>query len=79
MRFTSKKLREGHWFDVEIDDMWIPDAFVGPMASLMRAIESNGRPETPGDDNLDTLRIVQAAYISMDSHQTVVPAELASG
>ena len=79
LRFTSKKLHKGHWFDVEIDDMWIPDAFVGPMASLMCAIESGGRPETPGDDNLDTLRIVHAAYMSTESHQTVVPAELASG
>ena len=43
---------------------WIPDAFIGPTASLMQAIQEDGVPETDGYDNLQTLRVVEAAYLS---------------
>jgi hypothetical protein len=29
----------GYWFSARNDYLWIPDAFMGPMGSLMRAIE----------------------------------------
>jgi len=43
---------------------WIPDAFIGPMASLMEAIHTDGEPLTSGKDNLGTLETVFAAYES---------------
>ena len=48
-----------------------PDAFIGPTASLMQAIQDDGLPETDGYDNLQTLRVVEAAYLSAAEHRSV--------
>jgi hypothetical protein len=37
-----------HWHEASLRTRWIPDAFAGPMASLMEAIETGGEPETSG-------------------------------
>ena len=75
LEFMSKK-NPGYWFAARLDSMWIPDAFVGPMASLMRAIEEDTEPETSGRDNLRTLQIVFAEYRSMAEKRAVRPREI---
>ena len=75
LEFMSKR-NPGFWFSARLDSMWIPDAFVGPMASLMRAIESGSEPETSGRDNLRTLQIVFAEYRSMVEKRAVRPEEI---
>jgi len=55
---------------------WIPDAFYGPMASLMEAIQTDGEPLTSAEDNLGTLRVVEAAYRSMSEERSVSPSEI---
>ncbi|MDP6350305.1 MAG: gfo/Idh/MocA family oxidoreductase, partial [Chloroflexota bacterium] len=74
--YMSKKLRPDHWFDVVVEDLWIPDAFIGPMASLMEAIQTDGVPVTAARDNLDTLRTLFAAYRSMETHRVVAPIDI---
>jgi predicted dehydrogenase len=64
------------WYDVKLEGMWIPDAFVGPMASLMEAIQTDGVPATDAADNMATLRMVHAAYRSAQENRSVRPAEL---
>lgn len=54
LEFMSKK-NPGYWFSARLDSLWIPDAFIGPMASLMCAMEDGSEPETSGQDNLGTL------------------------
>jgi predicted dehydrogenase len=76
IRYMSKRLRPDYWFDVVVDDLWIPDAFVGPMASLMEAMQTDGVPATAARDNLDTLRTLFAAYRSMETHRVVTPDEI---
>ncbi len=61
---------------VELDELWIPDAFIGPMASLMQAIKTDGIPATGSRDNLDTLRVVHAAYRSAAEQRSVRPEEV---
>jgi predicted dehydrogenase len=70
------KRNPGYWFSARLDTMWIPDAFVGPMASLMCAIEQNAEPETSGSDNLKTLQVVFAEYRSMAEKRAVRPEEI---
>ena len=65
-------------FSVTLPDKWIPDAFYGPMASLMEAIQTGGEPVTSAQDNLGTLRVVEAAYRSMHEARSVSPAEIAA-
>jgi predicted dehydrogenase len=68
----------GAWHEADLRTRWIPDAFAGPMASLMAAIETGGEPETSGADNLGTLRVVHAAYRSAAERRAVAPAEIAA-
>jgi predicted dehydrogenase len=64
------------WFDIKLEGMWIPDAFIGPMASLMEAIQTDGTPATDAADILNTLRVVEAAYLSAAENRSVRPAEI---
>jgi predicted dehydrogenase len=64
------------WFDIALEGLWIPDAFIGPMASLMDAIQHDSTPVTDVADNLGTLRVVHAAYRSAAEHRSVRPEEL---
>ena len=78
LEFTSKRYYPNYWFSAKLETMWIPDAFIGPMASLMCAIEEDGEPETSGEDNLKTLQVVFAAYRSMAEKRAVRPEEIAA-
>ena len=75
LEFMSNR-NPGYWFTARLDRMWIPDAFVGPVASLMRAIEDNSEPETSGRDNLRTLQVVFAEYRSIAEKRAVRPDEI---
>jgi len=66
------------WFTADLSPRWIPDAFAGPMASLMAAIQSNGEPLTSGADNLGTLRTLFASYRSAAAERTVALDEIAA-
>jgi predicted dehydrogenase len=54
----------------------MPDAFIGPMASLITAINTGGTPLTSVADNLNTIRVVTAAYESMAQGRTVPLAQI---
>jgi predicted dehydrogenase len=75
LEFMSKR-NPGYWFSARLDSMWIPDAFVGPMASLMRSIENGAEPETSGRDNLRTLQVMFAEYRSIAEKRAVRPEEI---
>ena len=55
----------------EFRDRWLPDAFAMPMADLMCALEEGRSPEVSGRDNLGTLRIIEAAYRSIETGRRV--------
>jgi len=75
LKFTSRTHPERN-FSATLPGKWIPDAFYGPMASLMEAIQTNGEPLTSAQDNLGTLRAVEAAYRSMSEARSVNPSEI---
>ncbi len=72
LKFTSRD-QPSRNFEATLPGRWIPDAFYGPMASLMEAIQTGGAPVTSGADNLGTLRVVNAAYRSMAERRSVAP------
>jgi predicted dehydrogenase len=76
LEFMSKK-NARYWFSVRDNFRWIPDAFAGPMGSLMRAIEDGSEALTSGHDNLKTLQVVFAEYRSMEERRAVSPKEIA--
>ena len=75
IKFTSR-MRPDRDFSATLPGKWIPDAFDGPMASLMEAIQTDGEPLTSPKDNLGTLRVVEAAYRSMTEARSVRPSEI---
>ena len=66
-----------HRFEAKLKGKWIPDAFAGPMASLIGAVGQHGDLLTGGRDNLNTLRVVGAAYLSASENRSVRPEEIA--
>lgn len=77
LEITSKQFGKGVTITPTLDEMWIPDAFVGTMASLMEAIETNTTPrDNSTEDNLNTLRVVHAAYQSAAENRSVRPSEV---
>ncbi|MBZ0292123.1 MAG: Gfo/Idh/MocA family oxidoreductase [Anaerolineae bacterium] len=77
MEVTSAQFGKGIKITPTLEEMWIPDAFVGTMAGLMRAIETDSDPEDNSTvDNLNTLRVANAAYISAAENRSVRPQEV---
>ncbi len=71
LEWSSHKYYPEKRFEAKLEGKWIPDAFIGPTASLMQAIQEDGIPETDGADNLQTLRVVEAAYLSAAENRSV--------
>ena len=64
------------WHKPRWDATWFPDAFVGPMAELLCALEENRAPAISGDDNLKTMALVDACYLSAKTHRAVEITEI---
>lgn len=68
--FTTTQF-PGEWIKPRWKEVWFPDAFVGPMAQLLCAVEENHEPEINGKDNLKTMALVDACYLSVKEHRAV--------
>lgn len=64
------------WHQPRWNEVWFPDAFVGPMAQLLCALEDNTTPEISDEDNLNTMAVVEACYISAREHRAVELTEI---
>jgi predicted dehydrogenase len=62
---------------IAIDGNWFPDAFIGSMGSLQRFIagESTELP-TSVEDAIDTMRVVEAAYLSSENGGRELPLRI---
>lgn len=74
--FTSTRYGNT-WFQPRWPEVWFPDAFVGPMAELLLALEQDREPTISGRDNLHTMAIVDACYRSAVEHRAVAISEIA--
>lgn len=61
----------GRWEQPRWDEAWFPDAFAGPMAELLVAIETGIEPNLSGRDNLRTMALVDACYESAKTHRAI--------
>ena len=66
----------GTWHSPRWDSVWFPDAFIGPMAELLCALEQNRMPAIDAFDNLNTMALVDACYLSAAEHRAVSPQEI---
>jgi predicted dehydrogenase len=68
LELNSRVLPTDGWLHYPVTTRWIPTAFIGPMASLLEALATGGKPLTNGRDNLGTLRVVHALYQFGEKH-----------
>lgn len=68
--FTTTQ-QPGYWFSPRWKEVWFPDAFAGTMAQLLCALEDGSEPEIGGQDNLKTMALVEACYLSAKEHRAV--------
>jgi predicted dehydrogenase len=73
--FTTTR-QPGYWLSPRWKDVWFPDAFIGTMAQLLCAVEDSSEPEIGGADNLKTMALVDACYVSAREHRAVEPREI---
>ncbi len=67
---------QGAWHRPRWPEAWFPDAFAGPMAGLMIAIEQRTLPDISGRDNLETLALCEAVIIAAREHRVVDFADI---
>jgi predicted dehydrogenase len=62
------------WKDAVVTGNWFPDAFIGTMGSLQAYVEgSSPLLPTSVEDAIDTMRVVDAAYVSSQSGGVELP------
>ena len=65
--------RPGEWLKPRWTEAWFPDAFAGPMAELLMALEAKTDPPISGTDNLKTIALVDAVCRSAREHRVIEP------
>jgi predicted dehydrogenase len=73
--FTTTQ-QPGYWLSPRWNEVWFPDAFAGTMAQLLVALEEKAEPEISGHDNLKTMALVDACYLSAKEHRAVEIREI---
>jgi predicted dehydrogenase len=76
--FTTKH-KPGYWFQPRWKEVWFPDAFVGTMSQLLRALEDDTEPEISGRDNLETLALCEAVFAAAQEHRVTTVKEFLEG
>lgn len=74
LKVTNTK--SGIWKESDWDEVWFPDAFAGPMAELLCAIETGKPADLNGLDNLRTMALVEAGYRSAIEKRAVSISEI---
>ena len=76
LRYASKGDKEFH--QPKWSESWFPDAFAGTMGQLLIALETGKEPAISGRDNLKTMALVDAAYLSAEKKRVVKISEIAA-
>lgn len=76
LQFTTRRLMRSCWLAPRFTEKGVPDAFAGPMLSLIEAIAADSQPATAGRDNLKSLRLAFAVQRSQNTNMPVNPDKL---
>jgi predicted dehydrogenase len=71
LQISHRELTPNGALRLELSGRWFPDAFIGPMSSLMEAISIDSEPETSGSEVYATMRLVEAICRSHETKQSV--------
>lgn len=73
MNYSTTKSKE--WISPEWAEAWFPDAFLGPMSELLCTLEGS-QADVSGQENLRTMLLVEACYMSVEQGQVINFKEL---
>lgn len=76
LTYNSAKTTGGKWVTPKWKTTWFPHAFIGVMEQLQYALKNNKAPELSVADNVKTMALVEAGYISMAERRTVKLSEV---
>jgi predicted dehydrogenase len=68
---------DARWQTAQVPGRWFPDAFAGTMGALFTTIATGVPSDIAGRENLKTMRLVEAAYLSAAERRTVDLKEIA--
>ena len=71
LEVNSQVLPTDGWMPYPVTTRWFPDAFIGTMGSVMKAISQNEPIRSSVAENIGTLKMVEALYASMDSGKSI--------
>ena len=71
LEIHSRVLPTDGWLPYPVTSRWIPDAFLGPMASVLAAVAEGEPLRSSARDNLGTLRLCDALYESIETREAV--------
>lgn len=71
LEVNSQVLPTDGWMPYPVTSRWFPDAFIGTMGSVMKAISQKEPLRSSVAENIGTLKMVEALYASMDSGKSV--------
>jgi len=79
LTYASTRSTGGAWVTPAWRTMWFPHAFIGVMEQLQYALKTGGEPALSVADNIRTIALVEAAYLSANEGRTVRLAEIPVG
>ena len=66
LEINSKVIPTDGWVPYPVTQRWFPDAFIGTMGSVLNAIATGSAVRSSVQDNVNTLKLIDALYESMD-------------
>ncbi len=76
LTYASTLTTDGAWVTPEWDTHWFPHAFIGVMEQLQYAIATGTDPELTVADNVRTIALIEAGYLSIRENRPVRIAEI---
>ncbi len=76
LTYASTRTTGGEWLTPEWETRWFPHAFIGVMEQLQYALKSGEPPALSVADNIRTIALVEAAYLSASEGRTVRLSEI---
>jgi predicted dehydrogenase len=78
IKFYSKQLGDV-WYTPNLSGSWFPDAFKYTMAELQSSLETGAESSISGRNNLETMAMVEACYLSSQQKRAISIHEIMSG
>ncbi len=75
INFTTRR-QPGYVLSPRWKEVWFPDAFEGTMGQLLDSLARGAEPEISGRDNLGTMALMEAAYLSLEERRLVTVREV---